>query len=57
VRRDLEKSYPWAAVFGISGIGAFALEVLKEWLRHDLNMAQQQQKQRLSESVLYFKYC
>jgi len=29
VRRDLAKSYPWAAVFWISGIGAFALEVLK----------------------------
>jgi hypothetical protein len=33
VRRDLEKSYPWAAVFWISGIGVCALDVLKEWLK------------------------
>jgi hypothetical protein len=33
IRRDLEKSYPWAAVLWISGIGVCALEVLKEWLK------------------------
>src|SRR4051812_4681642 len=32
-RRDLEKSYPWAAVLWISGIGVCALEVLKERLK------------------------
>ncbi|RDW58642.1 hypothetical protein BP6252_13118 [Coleophoma cylindrospora] len=33
VRHDLEKNYPWAAVLWISGIGVFATEVLKEWLK------------------------
>jgi hypothetical protein len=33
LRRDLEKSYPWAGVLWISGIGACTLEALKEWLK------------------------
>ncbi|KAH7364897.1 hypothetical protein BKA65DRAFT_492222 [Rhexocercosporidium sp. MPI-PUGE-AT-0058] len=32
-RSDLEKNFPWAAVLWISGIGVFALELLKEWLK------------------------
>lgn len=32
-RRDIEKNFPWAAVLWISGVGVFALEVLKEWLK------------------------
>ena len=32
-RRDLQKSYPWAAVFWITTVALCALEVLGEWLK------------------------
>ncbi|KAF7173684.1 hypothetical protein CNMCM5623_005908 [Aspergillus felis] len=36
LREDLQKGYPWAAVFWITTVAVCALEVLKEWLKSKL---------------------